>query len=373
MTRLPGPLNPPRRLLLGPGPSNVPPEVLNIMTTPVLSHLDPAFLEIMDATMGGIRAVYNTTNQMTLPISGTGSAGMEAAMMNCVEPGDRIVVGVCGFFGQRMAEMARRRGAEVVLVEAPWGKPVDLDEIRKAVEAGKTDSISMVHGETSTGVLQPLDDVIKLAREHDALFILDTVATLGGIDVDVDGWSVDLCYSGSQKCLSAPPGLAPLSASPRAMEKVRNRKEDSSSWYLDLSLLDGYWSGSKRVYHHTAPVSMVYALHEALRLVLEEGMDARVKRHMNAHKALVAGLQNLGLEMLVPSEHQLPVVTAMKIPEGIDDKTLRGRLVEEEGIEVAGGLGIFAGKIVRIGLMGHNATIENVDKLLAGLKRILGR
>jgi len=367
------PLSLPRRLLLGPGPSEVPPEVLKAMSTPLLGHLDPAFLQLMDETMAGLREVFATQNQMTLPISGTGSAGMEAAVVNLLNPGDRIVVGVCGYFGERLAEMARRRRAEVTVVEAPWGRPVDPDDVARALSNGGARVVAIVHGETSTGVLQPLAEISSLAKRHGALFLVDAVCTLGGLPVPTDELGIDLAYSGSQKCLSAPPGLAPLTASWEVMDRVRARKEASASWYLDLRLLDGYWAGAQRVYHHTAPISMIYALREALRLALDEGLEARYRRHQEAYKSLLAGLSRLGLEPAVAAEHRLPTLTAVKVPDGVDEKALRRRLLEEDGIEIAGGLGPFAGKIVRIGLMGHSARTENVERLLVVLGRALGR
>ncbi|MBI3448026.1 MAG: alanine--glyoxylate aminotransferase family protein [Acidobacteria bacterium] len=366
------PLAPTKRLLLGPGPSDAPPEVLRAMSNPVLGHLDPAFLKIMDETMQALRLVFGTKNEMTLPISGAGSAGMEAAMVNLLEPGDRAVIGVCGHFGARMAEIARRCGAEVETIEPQWGDLVDPGAVKRSLEKKRAKLLGIVHVETSTGVMQPLAEMARLAHANGALFVADTVASLGGIAVDADAAEIDLSYSGSQKCLSAPPGLAPLTITDRAMAVVRGRKSPVRSWYLDLSLLNGYW-GAERVYHHTAPVTMVYALREALRLCVEEGLEPRYRRHMDVHTALAAGLPKLGLEFLVPPERRAPVVNAIKVPAGVDAGTVKKRLLEEDGIEIAGGLGPFAGKIWRIGLMGYSARLENVERLLAGMKRILGR
>jgi len=359
---------------MGPGPSEVHPDVLKAMSVPPLGHLDPAFIAIMDETMAALRDVFATANPMTLPISGTGSAGMETAVVNLLEPGDRIVVGVCGYFGDRLAEIARRHRAEVEVVEAPWGRPVDPGDLDRALARKPASVLAVVHGETSTGILQPLEPVAAVARKHGAMLLVDTVCTLGGVPVRVDDLGIDLAYSGSQKCLSAPPGLAPVTASARAVERMRARKQPPGSWYLDLRLLDKYWSGEQRAYHHTAPISMIYSLREALRLALEEGLEARYERHRRAYEALIAGLPSLGMEPAVAEAgHRLPVLTAVKVPAGVDEKALRKRLLEEEGIEVAGGLGPFAGKILRIGLMGHGARQENVERLLSALGRLMSR
>lgn len=367
------PLRPPRRLLLGPGPSEVSPEVLQALSIPLLGHLDPDFLGIMDEIMQGLREIFRTRNRLTLPISGTGSAGMEAAVSNLVEPGDRVVLGVCGYFGLRLAEMCRRRGADLVTVEAPWGQPVDPAEMARAIAGGPTRVAAVVHAETSTGVLQPLDEIASAARKAGALLIADTVTSLGGLPVEVDATGIDAAYSASQKCLSAPPGAAPVSFSARAMAKVKARKTDPPFWYLDLRLLDGYWGEEGRVYHHTAPISTFYALREAIRLALEEGLEARWERHAAAGRALVEGAAVMGLEPLVEQRWRLPMLTTLRVPEGVDEKEVRARLLHEEAIEIAGGLGPLAGKVWRVGLMGHSARVENVEQLLAGLKRILKR
>jgi alanine-glyoxylate transaminase/serine-glyoxylate transaminase/serine-pyruvate transaminase len=368
-----GKLAPPDRLLLGAGPSPVPPEVLAAMSRPILGHLDPAFIALMDETMEALRQAFRTRNRLTLPISGTGSAGMEAAVANLVEPGDRVVVGVCGYFGGRIAEMARRQGAEVVKVEAPWGEAIDPARIEAALAERPAKAVAVVHAETSTGVLQALEPIAAAARRHGALLIADVVTSLGGLPLDVDALGIDAAFSGSQKCLGAPPGLAPLTVSERALAAMRARKTPLPSWYLDLSLLDGYWSGGTRVYHHTAPISMVFALREALRLVFEEGLEARWRRHQEAHAALVEGLSRLGLDLMVRPEHRLPVLNAVHVPEGVDEKAARRRLLEDEGIEVGAGLGPLAGKVFRIGLMGHGARLENVERVLAAIGRVLGR
>jgi alanine-glyoxylate transaminase/serine-glyoxylate transaminase/serine-pyruvate transaminase len=372
MTLKLSPLSPPKRLLLGPGPSDAPPEVLVAMSKPVLSHLDPAFLKIMDETMEALRVVFGTGNRMTLPISGAGSAGMEAAMVNPIEPGDRAIIGVVGHFGARMAEIARRCGADVETIEPAWGQILDPADIRKALQRKRAKLVGVVHVETSTGVIQPLEEISRIVHENGALFVVDTVASLGGIAVNSDDLKIDICYSGSQKCLSAPPGLAPLTVSETGMAALRARKSVVRSWYLDLTLLDKYW-GTDRVYHHTAPVSMIYALREALRLALDEGLEARYKRHVDAHRALAAGMQKLGLEFLVAPELRAPMVNAVKVPGGVDANAVQKRLLEEDAIEIAGGFGPLAGKIWRIGLMGYSAQPENVERLLAAMKRILGR
>jgi len=366
------PLSIPRRLLLGPGPSDVHPDVLAAMSKPVLGHLDPAFLKLMDETMEALRVVFGTKNEMTLPISGAGSAGMEASLVNLLEPGERVIVGVIGHFGARLAEIARRTGAEVETIEPEWGQALDPAEIRRSLQKKKAKVVAIVHVETSTGVVQSIEEISKIAHENGAFLVVDTVASLGGMPVDVEAMKIDVCYSGSQKCLSAPPGLAPLTIGEAAMAAVRSRKTKVRSWYLDLSLLNGYW-GAERVYHHTAPITMIYALRESLRLCLEEGLAARYKRHLDVHNAFAAGLSKLGLEFLVPPERRAVIVNAVKVPAGVDAGAVRKRLLEEDGIEVAGGLGPFAGKIWRVGFMGHSAQFENVDRLLSAMKRILGR
>ncbi len=368
-----GELNPPERLLLGPGPANISPRVHRALSAPLLGHLDPAFLAIMDETVELLRKAFQTQNRLTIPISGTGSAGMEAAVCNAIEPGDTMVVGINGYFGGRIAEMASRYGARVVTVEAEWGAPLRLEQFQAAVQReAKVKAIAIVHGETSTGLLQPLDGLAQLARSRDALLIVDTVTSLGGAEVRVDDWGIDLCYSGTQKCIGAPPGLAPLTASPRAMEALRSRKSKVGSWYLDLTLLGQYWGGD-RVYHHTAPISMVYALREALRLVEEEGLDARWARHRQAARALWAGVAALGLELHVPEPLRVPPLTTVRTPAGIDELKVRQALLHEFSIEIGGGLGPLKGKVWRVGLMGHNATPRSVFVLLSALERLLPR
>jgi len=368
---------PPPRILMGPGPAAVDPRVLSAMSHTLLGHLDPAFLSVMDDVRGMLRDVFRTGNAMTLAISGTGTAGMEAAIANVVEPGDRVLVGVAGYFGARMAEMARRCGATVIAVEGPWGAPLPAERFDAALKSagGPVKAVALVHAETSTGVLQPLDDIARLSREAGALVIVDAVTSLGGVELSVDGAGggagIDICYSGTQKCLGAPPGMAPLTASARALESIGARRAPVFSFNLDLMALDRYW-GRERAYHHTAPINNVYALREALRLVLEEGLAARVARHRRAHEQLRKGIEGLGLEFAVEEAHRLAVLNTVRVPEGVDDRVVRGRLLAEHNIEIGGGLGPLAGKIWRIGLMGYSAREENVARFLTAMRIILG-
>ncbi len=366
---------PPLRILMGPGPSGADPRVLAALSRPVLGHLDPAFLAIMDDIRGMLRRVFRTANPVTLAVSGTGTAGMEAAVANVVEPGDRVVIGVAGYFGARMADMVGRVGGKPIAVEAPWGKPLDPDRmkeaIRSAASAGRIKAVGIVHAETSTGVLQPLEAILRDARDHGALTIVDTVTSLGGVPVDVDGTGIDLCYSGSQKCLGAPPGLAPITAGPPAMAALESRSSPPVSFNLDLNLLERYW-GRERAYHHTAPANAFYALREALGLILEEGLEARFARHRRVYEQLRLGVEGLGLEFLVEEPFRLPVLTTLRIPEGVDDKSVRSRLLTEHNIEIGGGLGPLAGKVWRVGLMGYSAREENVARFLTAMRIILG-
>jgi alanine-glyoxylate transaminase/serine-glyoxylate transaminase/serine-pyruvate transaminase len=358
------------RLLLGPGPSNVNPRVLEAMRQPLLGHLDPAFLAIMDEVQERLRRLFGTANPMTLPLSATGSAGMEACLSNLLERGDEIVVGVAGVFGERMCEVARRIGAKVIRVETEPGTILDPSEMAGAIERAKPSVVAFVHAETSTGVLQPVEEIAAAARSAGAMVVLDCVTSLGGIPVSIDDWGVDAAYSATQKCLSCPPGLSPLSLSERAVKRVAERDTPVQSWYLDVSLLAGYY-GSNRVYHHTAPISAIYAIAEGLRIIEEEGMEARAGRHRRAAAALVAALTPLGFEPLVAEEHRLPSLTTMRLPEAIlreGEAQVRRRLLEEHGIEVGGGLGKLAGIVWRIGLMGENAREESVDRLAAALR-----
>ena len=364
-------LNAPPRILLGPGPSNVHPRVYQAMMAPILGHLDPDFLRIMDETKDLLRAVFRTQNEETIAVSGTGSAGMEAAVANLLEPGERAVVCINGFFGDRIAEMASRHGAEVTRVEAEWGRIIEAEAIEAALRAaGRTKLVAIVHAETSTGIHQPVHDVARLAHEHGALLVVDTVTSLGGCEVAVDDWGIDACYSASQKCLSCPPGMAPLTLSPRAADALRSRETKVRSWYLDMTLLDNYWGG-KRAYHHTAPITMVYALREGLRLVLEEGLEARFGRHQRNGQALRGGLEAMGLTLHAQEGYRLPLLTAVRIPDGVEDLKVRRALLYEHNIEIGGGLGPLAAKVWRIGLMGVGSSAENVLAVLQALEQEL--
>ncbi|MFW6193317.1 MAG: pyridoxal-phosphate-dependent aminotransferase family protein [Gemmatimonadota bacterium] len=360
-------LLPPDRLLMGPGPSEVHPRVLRAMSTPLVGHLDPAFLEIMDQVQSLLRHTLRTENRWTLPVSGTGSAAMEAAFANMVEPGDTVLAPSNGYFGDRMAAMTRRAGGRVVRVDAPWGEPLDPEDVRNALREHRPEIFAFVHAETSTGVLQPhVSELAAMAHEHDAFVIVDAVTSLGGVELRVDDWDLDVVYSGAQKCLSCPPGASPLTLDDGALQKVLERSEPAGSWYLDLALLEGYW-GQERSYHHTAPVTNIYALREALRLVAEEGIEERWARHRRVAGALRDGLVAMGLEMNAPEEAWLPSLAAVRIPDGVDGGKVRKRLLEHHGIEIAGGLGDLAGQIFRIGCMGHSARAGNVLRTLAAL------
>jgi len=369
-TNIPPPLDPPQRILLGPGPSDVPARVLQALAAPTIGHLDPEYLRIMDDMRELLKQVFRTRNELTVAMPGTGSSGMETCVVNLVEPGDEMVVCVNGVFGTRMADVAGRCGATVHVVEAPWGEIIEPDAIAKALaEHPKTRVVGIVHAETSTGAHQPLVEISRLVHEKGALLLVDAVTSLGGVELEVDDWRIDACYSGTQKCLSCPPGLAPVTLSPAAFDVVRARKAKVQSWYLDLSMIAQYW-GESRVYHHTAPINMSYALYEALRIVVEEGLGARQARHLLNHRALRAGLEGMSLSY-IPS-HSLPNLNAIYVPDGADDATVRRRLLGEHGIEIGAGLGPFKGKAWRIGLMGSSSTRRNVTVVLAALETILG-
>ena len=360
-------LKPGYRLLLGPGPVDTSPRVLRAMSANVLGHLDHQFLEIMNETMDLLRKVFQTKNKLTLPMSGTGSAGMEAVMVNLIEPGDRAIVCVNGVFGQRMRDIAERCGAHVYSVEVPFGQPIDPDHVKEVAEkAGKIKLISVVHAETSTGVLQPLPELSEIAKQYDALFVVDAVTSLAGIDLKVDDWGIDACYSGTQKALSCPPGLSPVTFSSRAAEAIAKRKSKVRSWYLDLSMIGDYW-GKERVYHHTAPINMIYGLREALQIVLEEGLEERFARHKLNSEAFIRGIEAMGLNMIAPEGYRTPTLNAVRIPEGVEDIGVRNYLLDKYGIEIGGGLGDFKGKAWRVGLMGESSRKNNVILLLAAL------
>ena len=368
---LAGNMHMPQRVLLGPGPSSVHPRVLQAMTMPVVGHLDPAFFQVMDDVCDMLRAVYHTENFMTLPISSTATGAMETACANIIEPGDTVVVCRNGFFGDRLADIAERCGAETRVVDAPWGKPVDPDAL--AAELAKhprIKAVGIVHGETSTGVLNPLEEVVQLVHSHDAVLMVDAVTSLGGHDVRMDDWGIDVCFSATQKCLGAPPGLAPISLGPRAAEIINKRKTKVQSFYFSLQDLESYWS-QRRAYHHTAPISMTYALREALVMLMEEGLDNRINRHARVAAALRAGLGGLGIGLLADPQYRLNPLTTAVVPEGIDEAEVRRQLLQDYNIEIGAGLGELRGKVWRIGMMGESARESNVFVLLSALEIIL--
>ncbi len=356
---------------MGPGPSDIPPRVLAALGAPTVGHLDPYFLQIMDETQTMLRQLFRTQNQLTLAVSGTGSAGMETCVVNLIEPGDRMLVCVNGVFGTRMADVAGRAQAQVTTIERAFGEVFTPDEVADAVKRVSPKVVGIVHAETSTGARQPMEEITRIVHDAGALLLMDCVTSLGGIAVEIDGWQVDAAYSGTQKCLSCPPGLAPVTFSPRALELIQTRKSKIASWYLDMKLVSNYWSDKSRAYHHTAPINMNYALHEALRTVLEEGLEARHARHLRNHRALKAGLAALGIDYAVAEPYQLPMLNAVKIPGGVDDKAVRTQLLNEFGIEIGGGLGPMAGKTWRIGLMGETSSRRNVLVFLAALEACL--
>jgi len=361
--------NPPKRILLGPGPSPVDDRILSAMAAPLLGHLDPLFLKCMDDVQSLLRYVFETENRVTIPVSATGSAGMEAALVNVIEPGDDVVVCINGVFGERMRDIIERAGGKPVTVAATWGEAIDKKKIEAALNSCRPRVLALVHAETSTGVLQDLSGLAEMARAHEALLIVDAVTSLGGHPVGIDRNQIDICYSGTQKCLGAPPGLAPITFNERALERIRSRRTKVQSWYLDITMVEKYW-GDDRTYHHTAPISMNYALREALRLVHEEGLEARWARHESNHRALVAGVEAMGMRMAVAPEQRLWSLNAVSVPPGVDDARVRARLLEEN-IEIGGGLGPMKGKIWRVGLMGSGSTRENVLLVLDALQRAL--
>lgn len=359
-------------LLMGPGPSCVPPEVYKALSRKTIGHLDPYFLEIMEELKGMLRTILNTGNAITIPISGTGSAGMEACFVNLVEPGDRVLILINGVFGQRMREVATRLGANVDSLDFAWGMPVRLEDVQRKLREASYLIVAVVHAETSTGVRNPVDEIGKLMQGKDSIYLVDTVTSLGGTEIRMDDWNIDALYSGTQKCLSCPPGLAPLSFSEKAMAKLKSRKTKVPNWYLDLTLICEYWERN-RVYHHTAPVNMLYGLYQALYNILQEGPDKVFARHQESHEALVKGLEGMGLRMLVDKPYRLPMLNTVYSPEGVDELSVRKRLRSEFKIEIGGGLGPLAGKIWRIGLMGHTARKKNVIRFLKALKAVMGK
>jgi alanine-glyoxylate transaminase/serine-glyoxylate transaminase/serine-pyruvate transaminase len=362
----------PSRVLMGPGPSEVPASVLEALAKPTLGHLDPAFLAMLDELRSMLRGAFGTTHELTLPMSGTGSFGMETCLVNLIEPGDRVLVGVNGVFGERICEVAKRAGAEVTASSSPWGRALDVDAMRKAAQGRSYKLVCMVHAETSTGALTPIAPVRKLADELGALLLVDAVTSLGGLAVDVDASGVDAVYSGTQKCLSCPPGLSPVSFSERARATLLARKHPVQSWYADLTLITRYWGG-ERAYHHTAPTNMLCALHEALRLVHAEGLEKRFARHALHARALWAGLEALGLTLPVPLEERLAPLTLVNVPQGLDEPAVRRALLQDYGLEIGGGLGAFKGKAFRIGLMGASCSRKHVMLCLAALSDVLRR
>ena len=363
--------HPPQRILLCPGPSEVPARVLQALGAPTLGHLDPEYLKLMDETRQMLREVFKTENEMTLAMSGTGSAGMETVAVNLLEPGDAAIVCVNGVFGTRMKDVFERCGARVHAIEAPWGETIPEERVAEALKAVPEAKVfGIVHAETSTGAHQPLVEISKLVHDAGALFAVDAVTSLGGLPLQVDAWGIDACYSGTQKCLSCPPGLSPVTFSPRALARMDARKTKVQSWYLDMTMIRNYWSAD-RVYHHTAPINMTYALREALAIVLEEGLEPRIARHRRNHLALRAGLETIGLNFI--PQHSLTTLNAIHAPEGVDEAAVRRRLLNEYGIEIGAGLGPFKGKALRIGLMGSSSSERNVMLVLAALENILGR
>lgn len=362
---------PPPRLLLGPGPSLVHTRVLRALSSPLLGHLDPIFLNVMNDIQCSLRGVFETNHPFTIAISGTGSAGMEASMVNLVEPGDSVIIGINGVFGTRLASVVERCGGKAIPVEAPWGECIQPEAVEQALaRSGPVKAVAVVHAETSTGVHQPLEDIAVLCRSHGALFVVDAVTSLGGLPVNVDRLGIDVCYSGTQKCLSCPPGLSPFTMSERALAAVKGRRTSCQSWYLDMGLISEYWAEGSRAYHHTAPISMLYGLREALRLVEEEGLTARYKRHQINSDALLAGLEELALTPLPPAGYRLPMLNCVTVPAHIPEADIRIGLLSRYGIEIGGGLGPLKGKVWRIGLMGESSTEANVLTLLNALEAL---
>ena len=363
-------LNVPARILLGPGPSMVSPRVLHALAHPLVGHLDPQFVALMNEVQDLLRFVFQTSNRLTIPVSGTGSASMEAALCNFIEPGDPVLICVNGYFGERLCDMAGRYGAEVRRIDRPWGDVFAVEDVENALRDEPAKLVALVHAETSTGACQPMEGMADVVHRYGGLLVMDCITSLGGLPVTVDAWGVDVAYSGTQKCLSCPPGLGPLTVSPRAVEVLRQRKTQVPNWYLDLTMIEKYW-GSQRTYHHTAPISMNYALREALRIVAEEGLERRFERHRANAELLWEGLESLGLELRAPLSHRLPSLTSVVIPDGVDGAAVQRRLLDEYNIEIAGGLGALKGVVWRVGLMGYSSRPENVLLLLAALERLL--
>ncbi len=364
--------HPPQRMLMGPGPSDVNPRILEALARPTIGHLDPMFIKMMDELKELLRYAFQTSNEVTIPISAPGSAGMETAFVNLVEPGDKVVVCCNGVFGKRMVENVQRCGGEALLVEDPWGRAVDPSKVEATLKANPDAKIlAFVHAETSTGALSDAATLAALARKYNCLTIVDTVTSLGGVPLKVDEWGLDVVYSGTQKCLSCIPGLSPVTFNDKAMAKIKNRKTRVQSWFMDMNLMLGYWDGGKRAYHHTAPINPLYGLHEALVMLSEEGLENSWARHRYHHEALKAGLTKLGLELVVPEAERLPQLNAVRIPAGVDDVAVRKKLLDVYNLEIGAGLGESAGKLWRIGLMGYSANSRNVLYCLSALKEVL--
>ncbi|CAD5274647.1 putative serine-pyruvate aminotransferase [Alteromonas sp. 38] len=364
---------PPERTLMGPGPSDVNPRILNAIARPTVGHLDPLFIELMDATKQLLQYAFKTENALTMPISAPGSAGMEACFVNLVEPGDKVLVCINGVFGNRMVENVERCGGQAIVIKNDWGKQTDLNAVEDALKKDADIKVlAFVHAETSTGVRNDAKRLCELAKRYDCLSIVDAVTSLGGIELDVDGWGIDAIYSGSQKCLSCVPGISPVSFSDRAVHVIQHRKTKVQSWFLDMNLIVGYWGkGAKRAYHHTAPVNSMYAFYEALLILKEEGLENAWQRHQTEHKELVAGLEGLGLSLAVDAEYRLPQLNVVNIPDGVNDAEVRSRLLNDFNLEIGAGLGEFAGKVWRIGLMGYACKPRNIDHCLTSLQKVL--
>jgi len=360
----------PLRRLMGPGPLDVHPRVYKALSSPVIGYLDPVYLTVLDRIRELLPSVFGTQNRLTHATPGTGTSGMETCITNLLEPGDRVLVCTHGYFGDRIRQMAERQDAEITVIEEEWGKPTDPERVEAALKQGPFKLMALVHAETSTGVLQPMEDISRLAKEYETMLLLDTVSSLGGIEIKVDEWGVDASFSCSQKCIGCPPGLSPITFGDRALEAVKKRTHAVRSWYLDISLLEKYW-GPERVYHHTSSSTLNYALLEALLLIHEEGLQKRFARHIKNHKALVAGVEALGLKMLVKPEYRLPTLNTILIPEGVDDAKLRRYLLETFKLDIGGGFGLLAGKVWRVGLMGYSSSADNVLFFIPALSRAL--
>ncbi len=358
-------------LLMGPGPSYVHDSVYKALSQKTIGHLDPYFIKIMDRIKGQLQEMLNTKNPLTIPISGTGSAGMECCFVNLIEKDDPVLILQNGVFGVRMEDVATRLGAKVDVLTFEWGTPIILDQVAKQLEQQDYKLVAVVHAETSTGVCNPVDEIGKLIKNQDTIYLVDAVTSMGGIKIDMDNWLIDVLYSGTQKCLSCPPGLSPVSFSDKAVEKIKNRKTKVPNWYLDLTMIINYWSGATRAYHHTAPINMLYGLYQALENILQEKPEKVYQRHLDAHLQLVKGLKELGFEMLVDAPYRLPMLNSVKIPDNIDESKIRSQLLSDYRIEIGAGLGPLAGKIWRIGLMGHTAYPENIDRFLNALKALI--